>query len=51
MEEAEALADRIAIMIDGQLALTGTLSELEEVTGKKGLEEVFVSVAERKALD
>jgi len=46
MEEAEALADRIAIMIDGSLVMTGTLAELEEATGKKGLEEVFVSVAE-----
>ena len=46
MEEAEALADRIAIMIEGRLVHTGTLKELEEMTGKKGLEEVFVQVAE-----
>lgn len=49
MEEAEALADRIAIMISGRLVMTGTLEELEKVTGKKGLEEVFVSVAEGEA--
>ena len=48
MEEAEALADRIAIMIDGKLVMLGSLAELEEATGRKGLEEVFVSVAERK---
>ena len=49
MEEAEALADRIAIMISGRLVMTGTLEELEKATGKKGLEEVFVSVAEGEA--
>ncbi len=46
MEEAESLADRIAIMIDGRIVRLGTLSELEQETGKKGLEEVFVAVAE-----
>ena len=48
MEEAEALADRIAIMIAGKIIMTGTLAELEEKTGQKGLENVFVSVAEGK---
>ncbi len=46
MEEAEALSDRIAIMIGGRIIMTGTLQELEERTGKTGLENVFVSVAE-----
>ena len=46
MEEAEALADRIAIMIKGRLVKIGTLPELEAATGQKGLENVFVSVAE-----
>ena len=46
MEEAEALADRIAIMIAGRIVMIGTLEELEEKTGRKGLENVFVSVAE-----
>lgn len=45
MEEAEALADRIAIMIDGRINALGTLAELEEQTGKKGMEEVFVQIA------
>ena len=45
MEEAEALSDRIAVMIDGKIAAIGTLDELEKMTGKKGLEEVFVSIA------
>lgn len=46
MEEAESLADRIAIMINGKIVRLGTLGELEQQTGKKGLEEVFVAVAE-----
>ena len=46
MEEAESLADRIAIMINGRIVRLGTLAELEQETGKKGLEEVFVAVAE-----
>lgn len=45
MEEAEALADRIAVMIDGKINALGTLAELEERTGKKGMEEVFVQIA------
>ncbi len=48
MEEAEELSDRIAIMIDGRIVMTGTLPELEEKTGEKGLENVFVSVAEAR---
>ena len=47
MEEAEHLADRIAIMLEGQIAALGTLSELEELSGKQGLEESFVAIAEK----
>lgn len=47
MEEAEQLSDRIAIMINGNLAALGTLAELESMTGEKGLENAFVSIAER----
>lgn len=47
MEEAEHLSDRIAIMLDGKIVEMGTLSELEELSGKTGLEEVFVEIAER----
>ncbi|MCR5824452.1 MAG: ATP-binding cassette domain-containing protein [Lachnospiraceae bacterium] len=46
MEEAESLADRIAIMTEGRLITVGTLEELEAETGKKGLEEVFVTIVE-----
>ncbi len=46
MEEAEHLADRIAIMIDGKIAASGTLAELEKQSGREGLEESFVKIAE-----
>ena len=46
MEEAQSLADRIVIMNEGRVMATGTLEELETMTGKKGLEEVFVTMAE-----
>ncbi len=47
MEEAEALSDRVAIMTEGKIVRLGTVQELELETGKKGLEEVFVSVVEK----
>ena len=47
MEEAQALADRIVIMNEGKVMAIGTLEELENMTGKKGLEDVFVSIAEK----
>lgn len=47
MEEAEQLSDRIAIMIDGKISAVGTLAEIEKISGKKGLEDSFVEIAER----
>ncbi len=49
MEEAEQLADRIAVMTGGQLAACGTLGELEKQSGKQGLEDAFVAIAGRFA--
>ncbi len=46
MEEAEALADRIAIMILGKIEALGTLEELQERTGKNSLEEIFIHYAD-----
>ena len=46
MEEAENLADRIAVMISGHIAAIGTLSELERQTGESGLEDVFVKITD-----
>jgi len=34
-------------MINGKITALGTLSELEQQTGKTGLEEVFIEIAER----
>lgn len=46
MEEAEALSDRIAIMVKGNLVAEGTMDELREKTGKEKLEDIFVSIVE-----
>jgi len=46
MEEAEALSDRIAIMVRGQLVAVGTLEELRARTGKEKLEDIFVTIVE-----
>lgn len=46
MEEAESLADRIAVMISGHMAALGTLSELEQQTGESSLENVFVKITD-----
>jgi ABC-2 type transport system ATP-binding protein len=48
MEEAQRLSDRIAVMIAGRLEALGTLEQLEAETGKQGLEEAFVAIAERR---
>lgn len=45
MEEAEALADRIAMMKDGRLYAHGTVGELKEQTGSVTLEEAFIKLA------
>lgn len=45
MEEAEALADRIAVMVDGKIRALGTLEELKALTGKDSLEEAFIEIA------
>ena len=44
MEEAQALADRIGIMKNGQLLAVGTAEELMEKTGAKDFEAAFVSL-------
>ncbi len=49
MEEAESLSDRIAIMLGGNIAAMGTLSEIEERAGEKGLEPAFVKIADMYA--
>ena len=44
MEEAEALSDRIGIMKDGRLLVTGTARELMDMTGTDRFENAFISV-------
>lgn len=44
MDEAEAVADRIAVMTAGKIIACGTLPELEEKSGEKGLENAFVKL-------
>ena len=48
MEEAETLADRIAIMAEGRILVCGTLSELRQSTGSApdaDLESIFLKLA------
>lgn len=42
MEEAEALSDRVGIMKDGRLILTGTPKEIKEKAGTDSFEEAFI---------
>lgn len=46
MEEVEALADGVAVMVNGEIKATGTIDELLNQTGKKNLEEAFVAIAQ-----
>ncbi|HML15580.1 MAG TPA: ABC transporter ATP-binding protein [Bryobacteraceae bacterium] len=44
MEEAEYLCDRIAVISDGHLKMTGTMEQLREATGKHRLREIFLDL-------
>ena len=44
MEEAEALSDRIGIMKDGKLLVTGTAQELMAKTATDKFEDAFISI-------
>jgi sodium transport system ATP-binding protein len=44
MEEAEYLCDRIGVISDGRLKITGTMAELRAVTGKQRLREIFLDL-------
>jgi len=48
MEEAQALADRIAVMKAGKIAAMGTLEELRALAGmpEGSLEDIFVRIME-----
>ena len=44
MEEAQALSDRIGIMKNGKLLVTGTARELMEIAGTDSFEQAFISI-------
>lgn len=48
LEEAEALADRIAIMDRGVLQTVGTAEQIKRETGTDSLEEAFLRLTERE---
>ncbi len=44
MEEAEYLCDRIAVIHEGRLRITGTMDDLRAATGKTRLREIFLAL-------
>ena len=45
LEEAEALSDRIAIMVNGRIKTVGTAEELIAASGENNFENAFVKLA------
>lgn len=45
MEEAEALSDRVGIMVNGELCAVGGVEELKRMSGCDSLESAFVAIA------
>ncbi len=50
LEEAEALSNRIAIMVDGVLKCVGTAAELKEKAGTDNFEDAFIFLAKEGEL-
>lgn len=50
MEEAEQLSDRVGIMSDGKLICTGTVKELLKMSGTNKLEDAFVTLTTKGAM-
>lgn len=50
MEEAEQLSDRVGIMSDGRLVCTGTVEELLQMSGTGKLEDAFVALTTKGAM-
>jgi sodium transport system ATP-binding protein len=48
MEEAEYLCDRIAVINEGRIRITGTMDELKAATGRERLREIFLDLLENK---
>src|ERR1700691_4876799 len=51
LEIAERMADRIGVIAHGKLIAEGTLEELRSRTGDFSLEEIFLSIVEKDALE
>ena len=51
LEEAEALADRIAIMDRGELQAVGTAEQIKRQTGAVSLEEAFLCLTEEEGVE
>lgn len=51
LEEAEAVADRIAIIDHGNIIEIGTVSELKQTTGTNSLEEAYLSLTGKEIRD
>jgi sodium transport system ATP-binding protein len=49
MEEAEYLCDRIAVINEGRIRMTGTMEELRAATGKQRLREIFLELLDWRA--
>lgn len=47
LEEAEALCDRIAIMVKGDLKIVGTAEEIKQSASCEKFEDAFIKIAER----
>lgn len=50
MEEAQALSDRVGILAGGQLRALGTPQELQAQTGTQSLEEAFLALVKKEAI-
>jgi len=50
MEEAEALSDRIGIMKNGRLLVTGTVEELNAMAGTDDFETTFISIVKESVV-
>lgn len=48
MEEAEALSDHVAVMMNGTVKAYGSVEELKAETGKDTLEEAFIAIADQE---
>jgi len=51
MEEAERVADRIAVIDHGKLVAQGTASALRQETGGRTLEDAFIALTGRSMRD